>query len=936
MSEHSLIGDYLRMARTVREQYGEKCILLMQCGAFYEIYDICDEPSVQLSVCRDVLFLRVGKRSNKFTAADGNVHDVFFAGFKVDNIDRYRSLLMRRGYSFAIVKQDPERPSLRHLSHVVSPGCNEHAESPAVVVAVCRVDTCVVCRYDFSLNVLELFERTTKSNHAANVVRQAVSEHGNCSEIIVYDAPDDEAQAKWRACFANVALRFSVAPPCSFAEDWQTHALASHYRRHVSVGASIKHKLGVASASSVQVAALVLMLRFLRSHDEELAQNFPHPKLDTASPSGVAILENTFSFLNTFDDDAPMTVMRVVGKYVHTDMGRRLLRQRLRQPTREASELKSRYDGVDSMYAASCRGALDALLRRIRDIAKIASKLQRKRVTVDELRTAHTILEHASALVDAVHADDALTVHLLPETEYSLHAAIEALSTKGEALWNCPHTENAHSVAGLDRPMQDYKQAMRAVVEWQHSARKKIGCETQPSVAELVGNARSGYNIQCTSAKASILRARDPHEYAYAGSGQKVRFTSTTIVDLMENLAKTESLLQDRVAGCVQTVVDEVNEGFFKPHVEDLIAFVAEVDLLHGVARLARERNYVRPVLLDATQHGSMHAKGLRHPVMEVVVDEAGKSYVTNDVEIAPDKSMKIYGVNSAGKSVLLKSIALAGIMAQAGLFVPCTTFEIAPYRNYMLHIGGRDDMYSGQSTMVREMEMLSSVLRASRDGGGAHTLFLADELGNSTEDASAVAIVSSLLHTLHGRRATMVLATHMFALQTNPFAQACHGVRNMHLEVRLEGENMIFERKLREGLPGIPNYGCMLAAKILQDDAAFIQTLLSERHRLAPHEDDASGRLKRSRYNSNAKGSECAICGHVPTAREIPLEFHHIQPQARARDGKLPDGTLVHSASNQALLCSACHDAVHRGDLTIDGYRDTLHGNELVVRRPS
>jgi predicted HNH restriction endonuclease len=73
-----------------------------------------------------------------------------------------------------------------------------------------------------------------------------------------------------------------------------------------------------------------------------------------------------------------------------------------------------------------------------------------------------------------------------------------------------------------------------------------------------------------------------------------------------------------------------------------------------------------------------------------------------------------------------------------------------------------------------------------------------------------------------------------------------------------------------------------------------------------------------------------------VPTAREIPLEFHHIQPQARARDGKLPDGTLVHSASNQALLCSACHDAVHRGDLTIDGYRDTLHGNELVVRRPS
>ena len=352
------------------------------------------------------------------------------------------------------------------------------------------------------------------------------------------------------------------------------------------------------------------------------------------------------------------------------------------------------------------------------------------------------------------------------------------------------------------------------------------------------------------------------------------------------------------------------------------------VDVAAACAYNAHSRRHARPVLLPAQEHAPpsscLRARRLRHPIIEAIRDDT--PHVANDVSLGTDGAagMLLYGLNAAGKSSLMKAVGLAVVMAQAGMYVACDGLELRPFRNVFTRVGLRDDLYRGHSTFMVEMMELRNILRRA----DAQSLVIGDELCAGTEAVSALAIVGAGVATLHERGAPFLFATHLHSLPALAALSSLDGLAVRHLACDIDEDTgkIVYERVLREGT-GPPIYGISVC-RGLDRDAAFLaaaERIRSEvmgepRHVVTP---------RPSRYNARVFVDACALCGGPAD------ETHHVREQREADADGYIDGHLRKNARhNLAALCEACHAAVHRGEVQIQGYVQTSEGVELRATR--
>jgi DNA mismatch repair ATPase MutS len=306
-------------------------------------------------------------------------------------------------------------------------------------------------------------------------------------------------------------------------------------------------------------------------------------------------------------------------------------------------------------------------------------------------------------------------------------------------------------------------------------------------------------------------------------------------------------------------------QAFYAEHYAATIApvlqLVAKLDVAFSTATNATRHGYTRPVLVDDAP-SSVEATALRHPLIEHMLVRAGKKdpYVPNDVKLCRASCWLLHGVNSVGKSSLLKSIAIGVLMAQAGLFVAATDFRLSPYHKIFARTGNDDNIHVAHSSFVKEMTETKSIV----DNADARSLVIADELCASTEVYSAVRIVGALLQLLTKRRATYAFATHLFALQDHPFVQQllCEQrlLHNLHLQVRFANGKLLFDRTLSAGLPANREYGVLVADKVIQN---------KEFTSLLAH---ASQVRSRPDANASASASASASAGASASATVVPV----------------------------------------------------------------
>ena len=396
-------------------------------------------------------------------------------------------------------------------------------------------------------------------------------------------------------------------------------------------------------------------------------------------------------------------------------------------------------------------------------------------------------------------------------------------------------------------------------------------------------------------------------EYTTNGSSKtEMVITSKQIRELTSSNEEIKIKLLKEMQVVFQNYLSEFAK--FMPQLTHITKYVTEMDMLQCKAYTAHKYNYCKPTIAGVKSF--FEFTGIRHPLIEHL--QTNEIYVTNDMALgaANANGILLYGTNAVGKTSFIKSVGIAIIMAQAGLYVPCNSFTYAPYRNIFTRILGNDNLFKGLSTFAVEMTELRTILTMAN----AHSLVLGDELCSGTESDSALSIFTAGLEILHEKECAFIFATHLHEINKYEEIKALTKMKMMHMAVHYNKETnlLVYDRKLREG-PGESMYGLEVCKSLNLPDA-FLKRAHDIRMKYHPEKQNVLS-LSATHYNAKKLVGNCELCQNHKAS-----EVHHLQPQKKASpkneyivNEKSGQNFHKNHLANLLNICEACHKTIHK-----------------------
>ncbi|TAK75311.1 MAG: DNA mismatch repair protein MutS, partial [Dehalococcoidia bacterium] len=483
-----------------------------------------------------------------------------------------------------------------------------------------------------------------------------------------------------------------------------------------------------------------------------------------------------------------------------TPMGARLFRLRLGRPLRRVAEAEARLDEVETFVPTLPREALRRALRGMPDLERLlgrvragtahAKHLVQVRLALERLPAAHT------AALQAGPAAATIAAGLAGAGEVAAVIAA-ALDDDAPAEVGDAPTVRAGFDAEVDRLRGLATDARSALAALESRERARSG------IASLkVGYHRVfGYYLECPRGQAD--RAPADYEPRQALSNAQ-RFFYAPLASLEAEILGAKDALAAAERGVLERVLAQVAAAGLA--VERAAEAVARLDVAAGLAALAADAGYVRPLLAE---DGPIEIEGGRHPVVERRL--AAGAFVPNDAHLGSPHAdlVLLTGPNMAGKSTYLRQVALIVLLAQCGSFVPAARARVAMVDRIFSRVGAQDDIASGQSTFMVEMLETATILHNATE----RSLVILDEVGRGTSTWDGLAIARAVVEHLHHRPAgtpRTIFATHYHELTA--LARTLPRVANRSVAVREEGGEVVFLHRIVEG-GADRSYGVHVAA---------------------------------------------------------------------------------------------------------------------------
>ncbi len=520
----------------------------------------------------------------------------------------------------------------------------------------------------------------------------------------------------------------------------------------------------VADLQPVALAQLVDLRRYVAS-DRLL--------LDASTRRHLELLRNTS------DGGTRGTLVELLD-HTRTPMGRRRLAQWIGEPLVDPEAIRARQDRVAQWIEPdSRRHALQAALRRVGDLER---NLTRATLPGGGPRELAALRESLRA-VEGVCAEAPLSDSLASVADAIAHAIVDEPppAPRGE-----PYTGYIRDGVDeeLDRIRREAVEGDRYLATLEAREIERTGI---PSL-KVKYNRVFGYSIHVTKPHL----AKVPAEYVRkqtTSNGE--RFTT-------DELQRWEGIVlrsRERAADAEVRVLAALRERVAaeSERVRGVAREIAELDVAQSLAQVAREGEYVRPELDRGL---TLEIEGGRHPVVERFATEG---FVPNDVHIDPTESrfLILTGPNMAGKSTLLRQVALLTLLAQMGSFVPATRARIGVADRIFTRVGASDSLATGESTFMVEMRETAAILREATP----RSLVLLDEIGRGTSTFDGLSIawaVAEHLHDAPGLRPRVLFATHYHELAD--LARTRAAVRNFHFTCAERGGEILFLRRMEPG----------------------------------------------------------------------------------------------------------------------------------------
>lgn len=361
---------------------------------------------------------------------------------------------------------------------------------------------------------------------------------------------------------------------------------------------------------------------------------------------------------------------------------------------------------------------------------------------------------------------------------------------------------------------------------------------------------------------------------------------------------------------------------------EQCSLFVGKLDVLLCKCYSAYKYNYSRPIIDKYAPKSFMDAKEVRHVLIEQLLTQ--ETYVPNDiclgwrekteplmnvnVEQEIVDGILLFGTNAVGKTSLIRALGIVLIMAQCGMYVPCSRFTYKPYRSMYSRILNNDNLFKGLSTFAVEMAELRVIL----ENADENSFIMGDELCSGTETESALSIVMASLEHLHDKESTFMFATHFHEIVDYEEMRVLNRIRLKHLEVTYDEttNDLIYERKIQDG-PGKRTYG-LEVCKALFMKPEFLNRSYELRTKYFEHTQGPLS-IESSRYNVKKLKGACEKCGAILKTNEI----HHIEEQQNADRNGFIGSLHKNHIGNLMTLCQKCHDDVHHPSNKIKKHSD-------------
>jgi DNA mismatch repair protein MutS len=762
----------LKQYYEIKSRYPD-VVLFYRMGDFYEMF------FEDAKLASEVLGLTLTKRGH------GVEGDVPLAGFPYHQLESYLARMTKAGHRVAVCEQ-VEDPKLakgvvkRAVTEVVSAGTT------------------------FSESALD----ETKNNYLASVYIEGEAAglayaDATTGEFFTGILPLSELPARLAAIEPSELLCAADQRPAIEAALERLHpAITALPRWHFTPEAATKTLVGhfgVQNLKGFGLGELELAVRvagalvdYLRASLLDKANVLPDLQVFSAKAELIldASARRHLELVESQSGQPDATLFAVINR-TRTSPGARLLRRWLVAPLTQIGEIRVRQSRVAYLVEHSGLNArISEWLTGTGDLQRTLSKLATNRGTP---RDAHGLRQVLAKLPEvhrlfAEQPDGPLAPLLIqcePQPELVDFLNLVMVDDPPLAVGDGKLIRPGFS-ADLDELRNIRTHANEWILQHQMDERARTGI----SSLKIGYNRVFGYYIEITHAHKEKIPLTYIRKQTLTNAERYVTPELKTweekILNADERISTLELEIWEKVRQEIISRSDTINR---------VARALAEIDVLHGLAQIAREKRFVCPELSAGTE---LMISGGRHPVVESLLP-AGSGFMANDLEIgAPDfQIMVLTGPNMAGKSTYLRQQALIVILAQIGSFVPAEFAQVGIVDRIFTRIGAGDNLAFGESTFLVEMTEVANILRHATP----RSLIILDEVGRGTSTYDGLSLAWSITEYLHDHpsvAAKTLFATHYHEL--NRMAKEYSRIQNYRVEVEEWGDRIVFLHKISKG----------------------------------------------------------------------------------------------------------------------------------------
>jgi len=965
-TKSTMIQEYFDIYNEKVKEYGENTCVLYENGAFYEVYQIDNEfekignASIVSKILNDM----------KYTSKVIGKINVNFIGFNTSCLDKFLPMLLSANYTVILVNQleDANNRSSkgnlkRGVTKIYSPSLQplEYNSGNLLSIILDIQTTKVSSKKNASLihtlntsiccvkneyNDIEITENvfTCKYNDAHSLTL-CLDE----LDRIIYRYFPKEIQVKiihndfWGLeiiddyldnNYENVMIKFLSKQYIKqfYDKDYQNKFLSEVYS-HVIFGFISPIEYMNLSEYELSVINLIYTIEFIGRHDITYTKNLNVPKVINEN-SNLILELNTVEQLNIISKNTqhktkPESVFDVIN-HTKTSIGKRHLLALLCKPFKDSSTIQERYTITEEL--GSIIKDVEQILTNIQDFEKLHRKMSLELLHPYEFVKLNNNYENILNLVNLLNSNynfsninlsnDEVQIFqsyigdYLQKFDLTFMTKIDLNTSKDEIVnyFNKGVIPELDTIQDKIIDIENKREELRLFYD------SKINAKGDNQMIKLVYTENEGYSFVCTKIRYQLLleklkENKLKYDFRLKQTNNTTKFYPDELVNLSTELLNYRELLHKKIKLHYLNVMNEYytkyNSVFSKSK-----TLIETIDVCFSNFKCKEKYRYTCPELIQ-NDISFIDAKELRHPIIE----RLGKNYIPNDILLNESTNgLLLFGLNSSGKSSLLRAIGICVILAQCGLYVPCKQFKYSPFHTIISQVDLTDNLFSGKSSFITEILGLKQIIRCA----GPNTLVLCDEMCKGTEHSSSIGLVASVLKRLISTNSKFFFTTHLHKLKEEESIVNNRNISICHLSVNIRNNDIIFERKLTPG-SGSELYGLEVAKTILEDDL-LIEDAFDIRNRLLDKKKGLLG-TKKSVYNAKKIVKKCEICGSLKN-----LETDHIIPQCESDNNGFLNDTHYHKNEeyNLAILCKECHLKKTLGKIEIRGYKDSLKGRFL------